>query len=324
MSSEFICVAIDGTNSGTPVYKDSNVRKFFNSLKIDSQYKYFSDGPGEHSDPNKNGGKLDMITGGSCAKIADEAWSWLSKKIATTPNAKVILVGHSRGGHIVTNLAMRLSTQPRESNQRSNGNALIMNSPQLTGSFLMQQKLPSNTLNLQTASLKGSAVCSPDSGTYFLGLYDAVKMTSDELGDTSIVPASVEYLCHIKRSSRLGSRHGWENTADKTARKDQEKYVTLELEGTHGSIGGSDTEGCEGGRIEILLTARLAGRVAGRFTGGFVGEFVGASAAYKAADITISNCNYKISAETDQMAGKAAHAAMIVHARKARIPIKTA
>lgn len=308
MSSEFICVAIDGTNSGTAVYANSNVKKFFNSLEIDSQYKYFQDGPGEHADPSRDRGISDAITGSSCAKIADEAWAWLVKALKKLPNAKVILIGHSRGGHIVANLAIRLSSHPRGNNPQPSNRALTINAPLLNGGFPMQQKLPTNSLNLQTVYLNNSPVCSPSSGAYFLGLYDAVKMTNDDLGDTSIVPASVEYLCHVKRSRQLGSRLGWENTADKTARKDPAKYQSIELWGTHGSIGGSTTDGCEGGRsTTLIVTALTLGTVA-----------------YQIANVTISSCNYEISAEQDRMAGKAAHMAMLVHARKAKIPITKA
>ena len=108
--SEFILVAVDGTLSRELAYSGGNdeenlvcvfnesfTKQFYKKAKIQEQCKFFREGPDS------------AITGWDSTDIEQEAWDWLRKRLSWHPTAKVILIGHSRGGHIVTNLALRLS-----------------------------------------------------------------------------------------------------------------------------------------------------------------------------------------------------------------------
>jgi pimeloyl-ACP methyl ester carboxylesterase len=286
MSNEFICVAIDGTNSRGVDYSGgassemqicfenkSNVRSFFDKLNIPENCKLFLHGPGIRKDRKDGMDKsetYDAVTGSTCENIANEAMSWIRKALSDKPNAKIILVGHSRGGHIATELAIRLSTMSDLG--ASNSTALNLLSP-----------FPLNTLNLAraTITLASSALTRNDPHqakqktatsreVFFLGLYDAVDMTT-ALGDTTIIPSNVKWVYHAMRSKEVGSRSSWGYTAIKTKKNDPDRHFFQEFGGTHGSMGGAFATSCAKGILgpcDVAVTAdqnRLAGKSAHQF-----------------------------------------------------------
>jgi hypothetical protein len=107
-----IVICVDGTNSHT--YKNSSVRNFFHNVKVPPENKIF------HEGPRKMGG----VTGSDWLTIRDEVIRELNKISqrygeesfingyqCTTPrrcNFRFIMVGHSRGGHIIIHLAAML------------------------------------------------------------------------------------------------------------------------------------------------------------------------------------------------------------------------
>ena len=208
----FILVAIDGTASatgyntsytngqGTFVNK-SYVRKFHDNATVES--KYFAEGP------------TSLITGSDTGGIIDAAWSFLTRSLGRTPEAKVVLVGHSRGGHAVAAIAIRLKRHK-------------------VGDFQTRFTAPGWT-NPNSVQL-----------VHFMGLYDAVDRTRVHGGDTSVVPSNVVNFAHAMRSPTLGSRTSFGNTATRVNNSNVhlQNYSARHFEATHGAIGGSVPHGC--------------------------------------------------------------------------------
>ncbi|MDB6080135.1 MAG: hypothetical protein JWO82_3882 [Akkermansiaceae bacterium] len=251
IESDYLLVAIDGTWSSGPDYTGgfsdeqnlmsvmnrSYTVRFHARVDIPGIDKFFHHGP-------ESG-----VTGADAGEIAEAAWRWLTANLARSPDAKVILVGHSRGGHIVTDLAIRLSRQRQG----------------YFGPTISAVPAPGEE-DLEAADLK--IVFQP---VHFLGLYDAVDMTG-ALGDTSVVPGNVEWFFHARRDERVGSHGSWGNAATMTARRDPDHYHDRTFLGTHGAMGGAIPEGCGEsamwGSCEVNLTVdenRAAGESANAY-----------------------------------------------------------
>ena len=208
----FILVAIDGTSSATGyntvyqtesacVINKSFVKRFHDNAAIGE--KYFAEGP------------ANQVFGSDSGGILDGAWSFLRKGLGRRPEAKVVLVGHSRGGHMVTALAIRLAQFK-------------------VGDFQTKMTSP------------GWKNPNPTQLVHFLGLYDAVDRTRKYGGDTSVVPSNVVHFAHAKRSPELGSRSSFGNTATRvnTSNVHLKNYAAKPFRATHGAIGGSVPHGC--------------------------------------------------------------------------------
>ena len=280
--TEFLLVAVDGTLSRgfaysggdseerqMCVFHESYTRQFHAKARIASNNKYFDHGPDS------------AVTGWDSAEIEKNAWRWLAKGLERSPHAKVILVGHSRGGHIVTNLALRLSKVR-------------------LGSFVPVLRAPGPLSREETLKV----LARPIQRVLFLGLYDAVDMTTS-LGDTSTVPENVDWCYHAIRSKKIGSRRDWGNTALNFARKDDKRHLTKEFGGTHGSMGGAIPEACAGNLNTYLL--------AGQIVGGFFGRKLVANA--------LGSCEIAVTEEENASAGREANEWMLAGARKAGVPI---
>ena len=275
---EYLVVAIDGTmsesESYTGVYNDeqrlmcvvneSNTIRFKNAVQIPAGNKYFHHGP-DHWQGS---------TGWDSEQIEKGAWNWLKLQLRHKPYAKVILVGHSRGGHIVANIAIRLSKMSVED---------FVVKMYATGTVLPQL---------------------PQQKVHFLGLYDAVDMTT-ALGDTSKVPSNVVWFYHAMRSKALGSREAWGNTATDFESYDEKRYQVKEYKGTHGSMGGAVPSGCETtwGRDLTIFGAT-----------GIIG--------YTASTYVLESCSEELTAEENKAAGDAAHKDMMAWAKKAGVPVR--
>ena len=219
--SEFLLVAIDGTWSSregySGVYNDelrfmcvqnsSYTRQFYRDVAIPAEDKYFHHGP-------ESG-----ITGLDATEIATNACRWLRTKIRQSPDAKIILVGHSRGGHIVTQIAILLGRLNRDH---------------------FRGFCPANP------PARSAAIGDRGVPVHFLGLYDAVDMTV-ALGNTQVVPRNVIWLYHAQRSARVGSRASWGNAATHSARRDPVHYHAQQFDATHGAVGGAIPEACDEG-----------------------------------------------------------------------------
>ena len=72
----------------------SFVKRFYEAVDPHGNLKYFSEGPN--------------VPGTNVGRIIDEAWAKLTYFLTEKPEARVVLIGHSRGGHIVTALAHKL------------------------------------------------------------------------------------------------------------------------------------------------------------------------------------------------------------------------
>ena len=100
----FILAAIDGTWSASGynttyeanrmcIYNRSYVKQFHDNAAINP--KFFIEGPN--------------LVGSNVEGILNQTWEFLCRSLRMHPEHKVVLVGHSRGGHIATALAIRLS-----------------------------------------------------------------------------------------------------------------------------------------------------------------------------------------------------------------------
>ena len=205
----FILAAIDGTwsadhyNTGYETdtmcaVNRSFVKRFYDESSIDP--KYFTEGPN--------------LTGSDVGAILENAWEFLRRSLRDNPESKVVLVGHSRGGHIATALAIRLSGYK-------------------VGDFQ------------DSVSTPGWVNPNPVQPVQFLGLFDAVDRTSQG-GDTSVIPSNVVYSRHAVRSPGLGSRTSFSNTATQR-HNDSGHHDGRYFDATHGAIGGAVPHGCETG-----------------------------------------------------------------------------
>jgi hypothetical protein len=188
-----------------------------------------------HRGPDAN------ATGSEAMQIAEGAWRWLTNGLARDPKAKVILIGHSRGGRLVTELAVRLSRCAPGSFVTKIGEAQPEEKePQWSGGMrLTYQKV------------------------HFLGLYDAVDVGLG-LGDNTVVPQNVVWLYHARRDPLIGSHSAWGNSATLTEKSDPEHYHDRTFLGTHGALGGTAPGGFVGpgawnsGAIDMTAEDNLA------------------------------------------------------------------
>jgi pimeloyl-ACP methyl ester carboxylesterase len=253
MSNEYICVAIDGTNSRGVDYSGgassdlklcfenkSNVRSFYEKVNIPANCKLFLHGPGIQTDRKDGMGTsetYDAVTGSTCKKIANEAMSWIRNMLTEKPTAKVILVGHSRGGHIATELAIRLSTMSNAAASNSSATKLWAPVNLMTTSIARARLSLSSPALSRNAPHQANEKKPTSRAVFFLGLYDAVDMTT-ALGDTTVIPSNVTWVYHAMRSKKVGSRSSWGYTAIKTKQHDPDRHFFQEFDGTHGSMGG--------------------------------------------------------------------------------------
>jgi pimeloyl-ACP methyl ester carboxylesterase len=287
----YLLVAIDGTSSRDFGYSggnseelkicafnESHTKAFHRKMEIPGTLKYFDHGPSS------------KVTGSDCEEIEQKAWQWLRAHLRRFPRARVVLVGHSRGGHIVTNLAIRLSKLREGDFVEKIGPSPAVPSWRVPPDFLGRGKIEP---------------LPPVQTVYFLGLYDAVDMTY-ALGDTSVVPANVVWFYHALRSERIASRKAWGNTATQTARIDKEHYFQQPFEATHGAIGGAFPEDCRGTLNRDLVIGAIALGVVG----------------YKAAANVVGSCAVPLTAKENAAKGASAHEWLLGGARQAGLPIK--
>lgn len=290
---DYLVVAIDGTYSSSLaysggddtdrlmcIYNESHTVGFHRRVRTPANRKYFHHGPESGA------------TGLDCEEIESAAWTWLRRQLRDSPLARVILVGHSRGGHIVTNLAIRLSRFHQ-------------------GDFV--PTIGPDPARMPTMAMRTGRHPTPVQPVHFLGLYDAVDMTF-ALGDTTRVPANVEWLFHAKRSHRVGSRQDWGNTATLTERSDPEHYFQREFDGTHGSIGGAIPEGCDGTMDRDRDLGGAVGSIVFGPAGGVLGRAIVGS--------TVGSCSVTITPEENAMAAAQANAFVLEGARRAGIPME--
>ena len=294
-TSNVVLVAVDGTNSRSSAYSggsdedrmlcfahESFTQQFARRLVALPHNKKFLHGPHD----------LGGSTGLESTDIEREAWEWLRLRLRSQPDARVVLVGHSRGGHIVNHLAIRLSRL-------------------MQGEFVVRM------------SAAGSP---PWRGTepqlvHFLGLYDAVDMTF-ALGDTSAVPANVTWCYHAIRDESLGSRAAWGNTAtgglaESQGGGDHRRRVMRRFFGTHGSLGGAVAETCEGGLDRDLGGATAGGALIGFAVGGPAGALIGGGLANRAGANVVGSCSVELSEQANRDAGARANEWIMEGARRA-------
>lgn len=310
----YLLVAIDGTNSNGFDYSGCNddklricahhesyVQAFHRLVKIPAKRKYYAAGPGikKYQSAGGLGENVDAATGAGCDEIEANAWKWLAAQLREDPTARVILVGHSRGGHIVTDIAIRLA-KLRE------------------GDFVPQLRAVGEVpgggqFNFQDGVMHFEPP-PPFQGVYFLGLYDAVDMTY-QLGDTAVVPGNVVWFFHALRSKRVGSRESWGNTATKTARADQQHYFQQEFDASHGAIGGAMPEPCDGTLARDKNLAFVAGSVLSGWNpiGGLLVQGV--------AGNVMSSCRVSLTAEQNLAGGRKANFFILGGAKQADIPM---
>lgn len=326
----YLLVAIDGTNSNGFGYSggsddslricaqnESYVQAFHRLVKIPANRKYYAAGPGirTYQGAGGLGETADAATGAGCDEIEANAWRWLTAQLREDPTARVILVGHSRGGHIVTDIAIRLASLveghfvPRSPSAHfaphSPSTHLVPPLPSTDGCFNYEHQAVHFELPQHLRAFQG---------VYFLGLYDAVDMTY-QLGDTAVVPANVVWCFHALRSRRVGSRESWGNTATRTARADRQHYFQREFDASHGSIGGAMPEACDGSLGRDRNLAFVAGSVlaAGNPLGGLLVENV--------AGNVVASCRVSLTAAQNLAGGRRANLFILGGARQAGIPM---
>lgn len=208
----FILIAIDGTSSATgynTTYETENgiatnvsfVRQFYDAASIGA--KRFWEGP------------QNAATGTDSGGILESAWTFLAGRLSVFPESKVVLVGHSRGGHMVTALAIRLGKYS-------------------VGDFQSKMTMP------------GGQTTNPPQLVHFLRLYDAVDRTYSIGGDTEVVPPNVVNFAHAIRSPWVGSRTTFGNTATRANKSNVHlsNYSVTPFSATHGAIGGAVPHRC--------------------------------------------------------------------------------
>lgn len=130
-AADWILAAIDGTLSETyqTATNQSSVLRFYNDFRSSDRMKLYREGPGVSGGdvrlpvtpviPASLG--LRVATELACSvqavrdvacrgvgEIAESSYRWLRRVIEGNPEAKICIVGHSRGGTIATQLAIRL------------------------------------------------------------------------------------------------------------------------------------------------------------------------------------------------------------------------
>jgi len=268
----FILVAIDGTSSATKyntVYKkdkaavvnQSFVKQFYQSAKVSQ--KQFWEGP------------ANAATGSDSGGILEQSWSFLTKALRDKPESKVVLVGHSRGGHMVTSLAIRLQKHK-------------------VGDFVVRMTNP------------GWKNTNPPQLVHFLGLYDAVDRTISHGGDTKVVPSNVVNFAHAIRSSTVGSRTSFGNTATHVNKSNVhlQNYSAQPFDATHGAIGGAVPHSCPS-TLDFAANLNVASLVAGKMIKPMLDDF----------------CHTGLTEEQNTKKGNDAHQYLLREARRAEVPV---
>lgn len=269
----YILLAVDGTYSATNYNVGTNrsfVRRFFD--RFSGGYKAFFEGPASAA-----GFDVDNIIRG-----ADREIRRAIRHGASEPDLKICLVGHSRGGHIVTDIAMRLNrlrlsdivpSVTRPSQQPATRTRLIAHDP-----------LSAPLLHAQMAqSLSSANESEPTLRVHFMGLYDSVDMTWNG-ADTMTIPPNIDWYAHAMRDPALGSRSSWGNTSNDILCS--VRHRTRFFAGTHGALGGAPPEHCSD---EWAVIA--------------------------------DQCTRQLSARENETAGRRAHDFILDHARAAQVPI---
>lgn len=293
--SNVVLVAVDGTNSRSAAYSggddkermicfahESFTQQFARRLEALPHNKKFFHGPHDF------GG----ATGLESSDIEREAWEWLRLRLRSQPDARVVLVGHSRGGHVVNHLAIRLSHL-------------------MKGEFVLRLSAPGSPPWVGTERQL----------VHFMGLYDAVDMTY-ALGDTTKVPDNVTWCYHAIRDEALGSRAAWGNTATggldtSDGEGDHRKRVMRKFFGTHGSLGGAVAEPCEGGLNQVMGVATAGGAFVGTALGGGAGAWIGGGLANRVTANVVGSCSVELSEQANRDAGISANEWIIEGARRA-------
>lgn len=269
----YILLAVDGTYSATHYNVGTNrsfVRRFFD--RFSGGYKAFFEGPASAA-----GFDVDNIIRG-----ADREIRRAIRHAASESDIKICLVGHSRGGHIVTDIAMRLHRMRRSdvlpranppSPQRSAGTRLLAHDP-LSAPLLHAQSAPRPSRPDDSG---------PTLRVHFMGLYDSVDMTWNG-ADTMTIPPNIDWYAHAIRDPSLGSRRSWGNTSNDVLCSNQHR--TRFFAGTHGALGGAPPESCSDDWAVVA-----------------------------------DQCTRELSAAENAAAGQQAHDFILGHARAAQVPI---
>jgi len=255
-SGEYLLVAIDGTSSTSEEYTGefdnkrikSFVRRFHDDFKIPYSDKIFIHGPGSNEDDNPGffegiGNTIDAGTGASSDEIMRKAYDWLWDKLTLYPQAKVIIVGHSRGGHIAIELCRRFRELPSNTftNKFSKFSANVTTfKDRITGrgTFLDPFKRIRGIGNSAREFFRSGIPI------HFLGLYDAVDMTR-ALGNTTTIPDNVTCCFRIQRNPQLGSRNFWGFTGSNSEVNRLNHPTPLLVNSTHGALGGAYPSACK-------------------------------------------------------------------------------
>jgi len=102
----------------------------------------------------------------------------------------------------------------------------------------------------------------------FLGLYDAVDMTSGYLGGKHTIPKNVQKAVVLLRDPNAGSRNGWTRwTAWGWAYDDSDPHPNVDaiaVWGTHSAVGGAPWEGDQPSQVtreQDIVAARESDKV---------------------------------------------------------------
>ncbi len=183
----------------------------------------------ESSEQNKVYFRGPTTVGGDLIRIVDGAMEWLTTKNKAFPkDNKLYLVGHSRGGLGVLEVARRLK--------------LMSDQKLAVDQFIA--KSHNNLYTAKKASIVGTPLDLPDVTNFqviWVALFDCVDR--DPFLDAGAVPANVKYCFHALRNPGVGSRGQFGNdatyAADATKTTLRKKYFW----GTHAAIGGTPWTG---------------------------------------------------------------------------------
>ena len=297
METIYLVLAIDGTASIEYSHDKVNqqctthldhTQRFYSAVNVPASQKMYLHGPAS------GWLNLNAATGWDSGEIFFQGWKWLKERLRVFPKAFVVLVGHSRGGHIVTEIAIRLSKY----NQGEFAQSRHRFGPTPLTSLLPALNSGNNDLFGPAESPKGQPV-------QFLGLFDTVDMTL-RLGSSLEIPTNVEWFYHAKRNKDLGNRSGWGNTAVNFP-KENKQYAWGEFGGTHGALGGAFPEGCSGGLTTKKAIAKLVGGLGGYVADQYFANIDG-------------SCSYPLSVEENTKASNSAYNEMLKSAKQAGVP----
>ncbi len=241
-AAPWILVATDGTCSSKEYNTPYRIEADGTSVALNSKPKKFAATGGAtysnksfvrrfHDDVQIGDGNKKFLEGGDASGLwvldtVKSAVSFLSSALRRRPNARIALVGHSRGAMVSVLLAAWLRGEGK------------------TVDFMGLYDAVDRTPNLQAAA-RGGALGGAASGPHGAALGVAIGLVSKEGMNASLIPGNVRRVRHAVRDRTTGSRWWFGNTAMRWEGHSAAEFIEY-FRATHGAMGGAIPHGCNG------------------------------------------------------------------------------